>query len=89
MVPNKEKFAAAARDAATRFSDMDDDIAALQYVWFDRGYNSGGADELTDADVEALGITAADVTGMITFAGALDTFLAANRGYLSKMRNDL
>jgi len=89
MTTNKEKLGMAARDAATRFSDMADDIAALQEVWFDRGYNSGGADELTDADVEALGITAADVTGMITFAGALETFMAANRGYLSKMRNDL
>lgn len=89
MTTNKQKFGMAARDSATRFADMADDIAALQAVWFDRGYNSAGADELTDADVEALGITAADVTGMITFAGALDTFLAANRGYLSKMRNDL
>ena len=89
MTTNKEKLGMAARDAATRFSDMADDIAALQEVWFDRGYNSGGADELTDADVEALGITAADVTGMITFAGALETFMVANRGYLSKMRNDL
>lgn len=89
MTPNKEKFALAARDAATRFSDMADDIIALESVWWDRAYNSGGADELTDADVEALGITAADVVGMITFAGALETFLAANRGYLSKMRNDL
>ncbi len=89
MTTNKQKFGMAARDSATRFADMADDIAALQAVWFDRGYNSAGADELTDADVEALGITAADVVGMITFAGALDTFLAANRGYLSKMRNDL
>lgn len=89
MTTNKEKLGMAARDAATRFSDMADDIGALQEVWFDRGYNSGGADELTNADVEALGITAADVTGMITFAGALETFMAANRGYLSKMRNDL
>ena len=89
MTPNKEKFGMAARDAATRFSDMADDIASLQAVYFDRGYNSGGADELTDADVEALGITAADVVGMITFAGALETFMVANRGYLSKMRNDL
>ena len=89
MTTNKEKLGMAARDAATRFSDMADDIAALQAVYFDRGYNAGAADALTDADVEALGITAADVTGMITFAGALETFMAANRGYLSKMRNDL
>ena len=86
---DKVQFSRRAQDMAAIFSNLSDDIAALQAVWFDRGYNSAGADELTDADVEALGITAADVTGMITFAGALDTFLAANRGYLSKMRNDL
>jgi hypothetical protein len=74
---------------AAIFSNLADDISALQGVWFDRGYNDGGSDELTDQDVAALGVTAADVTGMITFAGALDTFLASNRGYLSKMRNDL
>jgi hypothetical protein len=58
-------------------------------VYWDRTYNDGGADELTDGDVESLGVTAADVTGMVTFADAFDTFMAANRAYLSKMRNDL
>ena len=86
---NKTKYASRAMDMASIFSSLSDDIASLQAVYFDRAYNSGGADELTDADVEALGITAADVTGMITFAGALETFMSANRGYLSKMRNDL
>ena len=86
---NKAQYARQAQQMAASFSALSDDISALQAIYFDRAYNGGGADELIDADVEALGITAADVTGMITFAGALDTFLAANRGYLSKMRNDL
>ena len=89
---NKTQFASRAMDMAAIFSNLSDDIAALKSVYWDRGYNGGdpgGADPLADADVEALGITAADVTGMITFADALDTFLTANRGYLSKMRNDL
>lgn len=87
---NKSKYASRAQDMAAIFSNLADDILALQAVYWDRGYNAGGADPLTDADVEALGITAGDVTGMAdTFAGALDTFLEASRGYLSKMRNDL
>ena len=86
---NKTRYASRAQDMAAIFSSLSDDISALQAIYFDRGYGSGGTDELTDADVEALGVTAADVVGMITFAGALDTFMAANRGYLSKMRNDL
>lgn len=86
---NKNRYASRGQDMAAIFANLADDIIAFRDTFWDRGYNSGGADELLDADVEALGITAADVTGMITFAGALDTFLAANRGYLSKMRNDL
>ena len=86
---NKANFARQGQQMAASFSALADDILSLQNIYWDRGYNSGGADPLADADVEALGITAADVTGMITFADALDTFLTANRGYLSKMRNDL
>ena len=66
-----------------------DNIGAWRNVWWDRTYNDGGDAELTDADVESLGVTAADVTGLVTFADALDTFMLANRAYLSKMRNDL
>lgn len=86
---DKLQYTRRARDMAAIFSNLADDISALQGVWFDRGYNASGDDELTDQDVATLGVTAADVTGMITFAGALDTFLASNRGYLSKMRNDI
>ena len=86
---DKLQYARRARDMAAIFSKLSDDILSLQNVYFDRGYNDGGDDELIDADVEAAGVSAVDVTGMITFAGALDTFLAANRGYLSQMRNDL
>ena len=86
---NKANFARQAQQMAASFSALADDILSLQNIYWDRGYNSGGADPLADEDVASLGITAADVTGMITFADALDTFLTANRGYLSKMRNDL
>ena len=86
---NKQHYSRQAQQMAASFAALADDIIALQAIYFDRGYNSGGADELLDADVESLGIDAGAVTGMITFAGALETFMAANRGYLSKMRNDL
>lgn len=86
---NKIRYASRAQDMAGICANLADDIIAFRDVWWDRAYNSGGADELIDADVESLGITAADVTGMITFADALETFLVANRAYLSKMRSDL
>jgi len=86
---NKLHYARQAQQMASSFSAQADSIIALRNVYWDRGYNDNGAAELTDADVESLGITAANVTGMITFADALDTFMLANRAYLSKMRNDL
>ncbi len=86
---SKANYARQGQQMAGSFSALTDDILAFRDIWWDRAYNSGGADELTDADVESLGVTAADVTGMITFADALETFLTANRAYLSKMRNDL
>ena len=86
---NKMQYARQGQQMAASFSALADDIIAFRNIWWDRGYNASGAAEMTNTDVDTLGITAADVTGMITFADALDTFLAANRGYLSKMRNDL
>lgn len=86
---NKLHYARQAQQMASSFSAQADSIIALRNVYWDRGYNDNGAAELTDADVESLGITAANVTGMITFADALETFLVANRAYLSQMRNDL
>ena len=86
---SKNKFASQGQEMAGVMSRLADNIGAWRDVFWDRGYNDGGADELTDNDVAVLGVTAADVTGMITFADALDTFMAANRAYLSKMRSDL
>lgn len=86
---SKVKFTAQAQEMAGTFVRMADNVAAWRDVYWDRTYNDGGANELTDADVESLGVTAADVAGMTTFADALDTFMMANRAYLSKMRNDL
>jgi len=86
---NKLQYARQAQQMAASFSAQADDIVSLRNIWWDRGYNDNGAAELTNADVESLGITAADVTGMVTFADALEAFLVANRAYLSRMRNDL
>lgn len=86
---NKTNYARQGQQMAAAVSALADDLGAWRNVFWDRAYNSGGASELTDGDVESLGIAAADVTGMVTFVDALDTFMVANRAYLSKMRNDL
>ena len=48
----------------------------LHKMYFDNGYNSGGSDEITDADIQALypDVTAADFTAGITLIGELNNF---------------
>lgn len=86
---NKEQFVKRGREMATVTANLADQVLAWRDVYWDRGYNSGGADELIGSDITSSGVSATDVTGMVTFADALETFLAANRGYINKMRNDL
>jgi len=85
----KQLYAERGRALASIFASLADDILTWRNVYWDRGYNSGGADVIVDGDVTGAGIPATTVTAMVTFADALETFLVANRGYISKMRNDL
>lgn len=86
---NKINYVRQGQQMASTLATLADNLSAWRDVFWDRAYNSGGAAALTDTDTEQLGVTAADVTGLVTFADALDTFMLANRAYLSKMRNDL
>ncbi len=86
---NKANYVKQGQQMAASFSALSHDFAAWRDVFWDRTYNSGGANEMTDTDVESLGVTAADVTGLVSFSDALDAFMVANRAYLSKMRNDI
>lgn len=89
MADNKTTYARRGREMATGLSLQFDELLAWRGVYWDRGYNAGGSEELMDADVSNLDIAAADVTGLITFADALETFLVANRAYINKMRQDM
>lgn len=85
----KENYARQGQVLSALFLNLADDISAWRNTYFDRDYDSGGAEEIVDADVESLGITAAMVTGLITAADAMDTYIAANRAYFSRMRQDM
>ena len=86
---NKINYVRQGQQMAATMATLADNLSTWRDVFWDRAYNSGGAAELTNTDTEQLGVTAADVTGLVTFVDALDTFMLANRAYLSKMRNDL
>lgn len=89
MADNKVTFARRGRELATALALQMNDLAAWRNTYWDRTYNAGGADELADADIAETGVSATDVTGLTTFADAIDTFLASNRPYLSNMRQDM
>ena len=89
MAENKVTYARRGRELATAMALLTNDLAAWRNTYWDRTYNAGGADELTDEDVAEVDVTAADITGLVTFADALDTFLVSTRPYLSNMRQDM
>jgi hypothetical protein len=79
-------FAQRGRQIATIFANLADDIMAWRDTYWDRGYSDPA---MTNEDVAGAGVTASDVVGLITFADALETFLVANRAYVSRMRSDM
>lgn len=79
----KDNFANKGRGMATVFASIYDDLRGWRQVYFDREYT------LADEDVAAAGVTADDVVGLVTFTDALNTFMVANGGYISKMRQDM
>ncbi len=47
----------------------------LNETWFDRGYNSGGANAFVDGDLTSFGITAVQLADFINFCGQVNTLL--------------
>lgn len=45
-----------------------------EQIYFDEGFNSGGADPIVDGDVSGLGVTAAQLAAFITLSQQLQNF---------------
>ncbi len=71
MASRKNKFAVQCQSVDTTIARAIEDARALEETWSTRTYNAGGNDELVDADVAGLEITAAQVTAFIVLAGEL------------------
>lgn len=54
------------RSSTHRLSEEIDKLAALADLYFDRTYNSGGVNEITDDDLADLDIDAADLASTVT-----------------------
>ena len=71
----KESFVQRLQGAATQLAQTADLFQDLFSVYFDRGYNDGGANEIGDDDIASTNLTAAQVGNLITLAEQLDHFL--------------
>ena len=72
MAQDKQNFGSEIRRNAGDFLTMYNQGAAMVKAYFDNGFGSGGAKEITDLDLEPVGITAAELTAYITFLQQLD-----------------
>ena len=72
---DKVTFANKAQETATKLAQAIDAANNLETVYFDRGYNVGGANPIVDLDVIGLGITAGTLGGLITFIQQLRNFV--------------
>lgn len=74
---NKNDFANRLRSASSRLMQDAEDLAVLYASYFDRGYNSGGSNPITDPDVIGAETTAADIAAGITASEQLANYLNA------------
>lgn len=97
IMNGKITYAERVQAFSTTISQLVEQLPKFQSVYADREYGSGDADEITDADLASLGITAAELAAFITpFAPQLINFmnnLAVAQGdysvTLNKLRTDL
>lgn len=92
----KLTWAGQAQTDATALAQVADKLANLETVYFDRGYDSGGSNPITNDDVISLNITAADLGSLITLIQQLNNFLgnltvstADYDATLNTVRNDV
>lgn len=71
----KLTWATQAQTDATTLAQVADRLANLETVYFDRGYNGGGANPIGDGDVVSLGVTAAQLANLITLVQQLNNFM--------------
>jgi len=87
---NKADFASRVRQGTTDFANFERMCEELARVFESRGYESGGSDELTQADLDAAGIEATieDVQTFVTIFDDMHTWLdaAGRRETLDRLR---
>ena len=95
ILPRKVQFLIKAQADATTLAQVISSITTLNNIYFDRGYNVGGVDPITDEDLSGYSGTADVVGSFITMSSQLVNFAnnaAVSQGdydaTLSKLRTD-
>ena len=57
-------------------AEMRDALTVLQNVYLDRGYNGGGADPITEQDIEGSGLTLAEVNEIAALLVDINKFFS-------------
>jgi len=96
MSEQQIRFARRLQDITTQLAQIADDCPDLFKLFWDRGYNAGGAHEFTDEVLSPIGLKAADITSMITLVEQFDNFANARaaavtdyKSTMNKMRADM
>lgn len=75
---SKLAWANEAKGLAAQMAQLVDKARDLHAVYFDRGYNTGGANEIVDADIEVTGNTASEIAGFVTMAEQMEKWVHGN-----------
>lgn len=75
MASRKVTYALAARSAITALAEAAERIAELDAMFKASGYDSTGADSITDEDLVSHDVTTLDLANVSTFAANLAKFL--------------
>lgn len=71
----KLSYAIGIRRLTTKLMEDAEDLMVLYDIYFDRGYNSGGANEIVDGDIIESGITASAIADVITAVAQLSNYM--------------
>ena len=76
MAARKVDFSLSWRTKITQLADITIALNELNATYFASGYNSGGADEIQDSDLEGHSLTAADIATMSNVTANLELLLS-------------